>query len=610
MNAFSLIDLSLVWYLTSAVLALVFSESRTLSNAAAGFGGAIGSAMAVMAGAVSLLAAPQLAVQQGQIPWLHIGMQMSGIRAVWLIAIGLPAFLISLYTVAWHRPAQSRSTGLLTNLLMVTAVAAIMVDNLGWLVVMAEIMALCGAFLTGCAKSGKLWFVLGRLGTLLLAFACWQAWRYYGTLDFAAMGAMASQQAPGASIWLPGLAGFGLLAGVIPLHGWAPQAHANASAPAAALFSTVVMKVGLYGMLTVALSGALPPLWLGVLLLVMGMITAFVGGLYALMEHNIQRLLAYHTLENIGIILLGLGAGVTGIALRSPLLVALGFTGGLYHLVNHGLFKTTLFLGAGAVWYRTGHRDIEKLGGIGKKMPLISLSMLVGLMAMAALPPLNGFAGEWVIYQSFFNLGGHEAFVARLLGPLLATGLAITGALAVMCMAKIYGVTFLGAPRTPEAENASCAPGMMTFSTVLAALCCVAGGVAAPWLLPVISRLFPVNGGAVNTVSQPMITLLLLAGLLLPFIVLVVFKGNRLPNRSRGFAWVCGYDHEQSMVITAHGFAMPVKESFAPVLKLRKWLNPVRFIPGWQCDCTAVLFHRIALIELAVLVVVVISRGA
>ena len=169
---------------------------------------------------------------------------------------------------------------------------------------------------------------------------------------------------------------------------------------------------------------------------------------------------------------------------------------------------------------------------------------------------------------------------------------------------KVYALT------TPEVENACCAPWLMTASTLLAALCCVAGGVAAPWFLPIVSQLFPVSGGEISTVSQPMITLLLLAGLLLPFILMVICKGDRLPNRSRGFAWVCGYDHEAAMVITAHGFAMPVKESFAPVLKLRKWLNPVRFIPGWQCSSTAALFHRIALIELAVLVVVVISRGA
>ncbi|HBX15627.1 MAG TPA: formate hydrogenlyase subunit 3, partial [Leclercia adecarboxylata] len=383
MNAFSLINPALGIYVISAVLAWAVCAHKPLSGAIAGIGGAMASAMTVGAGAIALIAS-QTGPLYAEMAWLHIGMQMTGIRAIWLIAIGLPACLVSLYTIAWHRHPQAKANGLLTNLLMAAAVAAIMVDNLGWLVVMAEVMALCGAFLTGCAQSGKLWFVLGRLGTILLAIACWQAWGYYGTLNFGAMSALATAQAPGASIWLPGLAGFGLLAGVIPLHGWAPQAHANASAPAAALFSTVVMKVGLYGMLTVSLSGALPPLWLGVLLLVMGMLTAFIGGLYALMEHNIQRLLAYHTLENIGIILLGLGAGVTGIALHSNLLIALGFTGGLYHLVSHGLFKTTLFLGAGAVWYRTGHRDIEKLGGIGKKMPLISLAMLVGLMAMAA----------------------------------------------------------------------------------------------------------------------------------------------------------------------------------------------------------------------------------
>ncbi len=421
-----------------------------------------------------------------------------------------------------------------------------------------------------------------------------------------------AQQLPlGSDIWLLGVIGFGLLAGIIPLHGWVPQAHANASAPAAALFSTVVMKIGLLGILTLSLLGGNAPLWWGVALLVLGMITAFVGGLYALMEHNIQRLLAYHTLENIGIILLGLGAGVTGIALNQPVLIALGLTGGLYHLLNHSLFKSVLFLGAGSIWFRTGHRDIEKLGGIGKRMPVISIAMLVGLMAMAALPPLNGFAGEWVIYQSFFKLGNSGAFVGRLLGPLLAVGLAITGALAVMCMAKVYGVTFLGAPRTKEAENASCAPILMGVSVVALAICCVIGGVAAPWLLPMISTAVPLPlETAHTTVSQPMITLLLVACPLLPFIIMAIFKGNRLPSRSRGAAWVCGYDHEQSMVITAHGFAMPVKEAFAPVLKLRKWLNPVSLVPGWQNAAAAVLFRRLALIELAVLVVIVVSRGA
>ncbi|POP46419.1 formate hydrogenlyase subunit 3 [Superficieibacter electus] len=616
MSAASLVSQAVVWYVASAVLAFVFCRWKALSGAITGIGGAVASAMVTVAGFITLFAwlhadGQGILTEAAVIPVIHLPIRPTGICAVWLVAIGLPALFVSLFTIDWHRHAQAKANGLLTNLLMAAAVCAVTAYNFATLIAMAEIMALCAAFLTGCAQSGKLWFVLGRLGTLLLAIACWLLWQRYGTLNLAQIHMRVALQPLGSDIWLLGVAGFGLLAGIIPLHGWVPQAHANASAPAATLFSTVVMKIGLFGILALTTLENNVPLWWGAALLVLGMLTAFVGGLYALMEHNIQRLLAYHTLENIGIILLGLGVGVTGITLRSPLLMLLGFTGGLYHLINHSLFKATLFLGAGAVWFRTGHRDIEKLGGIGKKMPLISLSMLVGLMAMAALPPLNGFAGEWVIYQSFFTLSGSDIFAGRLLGPLLAVGLAITGALAVMCMAKVYGVTFLGAPRTKEAENATSAPWLMNISVVLAALCCIAGGVAAPWLLPLISHLFRGDiSAAGSVVSQPMITLLLIACPLLPFIIMLIFKRDRLPARSRGPAWVCGYDHEQSMVITAHGFAMPVKEAFAPVLKLRKWLNPVRFIPGWQCDGTAVLFRRIALVELAVLVVVVVTRGA
>ena len=608
MNAIVMMTSGVAWFAAAAVLALLLSFHKTLSGVIAGIGGAVGSLMTLAAGGVVLLGGQSA---EAVMPLIRHTVAITPLNAIWLITFGLCGLFISLFNIDWHRHQHTKANGLLVNLLMAAAVCTVIASNLGALVVMAEIMALCAAFLTGCAASGKLWFALGRLGTLLMAWTCWLVWSTYGTLELAQINLQAVDMMQNPLLWLPGLVGFALLAGAIPLHGWAPQAHAGASAPAAALFSTVVMKVGLYGMLTVSLAGGVPPLWWGVMLLALGMITAFIGGLYALMEHNIQRLLAYHTLENIGIILLGLGAGVTGIALEQPALIALGLVGGLYHLLNHSLFKSVLFLGAGSVWFRTGHRDIEKLGGIGKKMPVISIAMLVGLMAMAALPPLNGFAGEWVIYQSFFKLSNSGAFVARLLGPLLAVGLAITGALAVMCMAKVYGVTFLGAPRTKEAENATCAPLLMSVSVVALAICCVIGGVAAPWLLPMLSAAVPLPLEPANTtVSQPMITLLLIACPLLPFIIMAICKGDRLPSRSRGAAWVCGYDHEKSMVITAHGFAMPVKQAFAPVLKLRKWLNPVSLVPGWQCEGSALLFRRMALVELAVLVVIIVSRGA
>lgn len=608
MNAVDVIISAVACLTVTAFLSLLFSFYKPLSGWIAGLGGAVGSVMTLTAGVVVLTRGLNAVAV---IPVIHHSIALTPLNAIWLVTFGLCGLFISLFNIDWHRHSQTKPNGLLVNLLLATAVCAVIASNLAALVVMAEIMALCGVFLTGCMQSGKLWFALGRLGTLLLALACWLTWQRYGTLDLVLINERTQMLPLGADIWLLGMAGFGLLAGIIPLHGWAPQAHANASAPAATLFSTVVMKVGLFGMLTLTLVGGQPPLWWGVVLLLAGILTAFVGGLYALMEHNIQRLLAYHTLENIGIILLGFGAGVTGLALNQPTLIAAGFIGGLYHLINHSLFKSTLFLGAGSVWFRTGHRDIEKLGGIGKKMPLISLAMLVGLMAMAALPPLNGFAGEWVIYQSFFALGQSDVFIARLLGPLLAVGLAITGALAVMCMAKVYGVTFLGAPRTREARQACSAPFLMTASVVLLAMCCIAGGVAAPWLLPLLGTAVPLPlTTAHTTVSQPMIALLLIAAPLLPFVLMLFFKRDRLPARARGAAWACGYEHEESMVITAHGFAMPVKENFSAMLKLREKLNPVGWIPGWQSAAAPGLFRRLAVIELAVLVVIVISRGA
>ncbi|EON4218252.1 formate hydrogenlyase subunit 3 [Escherichia coli] len=528
MSAISLINSGVAWFVAAAVLAFLFSFQKTLSGWIAGIGGAVGSLYTAAAGFTVLTGAVGVS---GALSLVSYDVQISPLNAIWLITLGLCGLFVSLYNIDWHRHAQVKCNGLQINMLMAAAVCAVIASNLGMFVVMAEVMALCAVFLTSNSKEGKLWFALGRLGTLLLAIACWLLWQRYGTLDLRLLD-MRMQQLPlGSDIWLLGVIGFGLL--------------------------------------------------------------------------------AYHTLENIGIILLGLGAGVTGIALEQPALIALGLVGGLYHLLNHSLFKSVLFLGAGSVWFRTGHRDIEKLGGIGKKMPVISIAMLVGLMAMAALPPLNGFAGEWVIYQSFFKLSNSGAFVARLLGPLLAVGLAITGALAVMCMAKVYGVTFLGAPRTKEAENATCAPLLMSVSVVALAICCVIGGVAAPWLLPMLSAAVPLPLEPANTtVSQPMITLLLIACPLLPFIIMAICKGDRLPSRSRGSAWVCGYDHEKSMVITAHGFAMPVKQAFAPVLKLRKWLNPVSLVPGWQCEGSALLFRRMALVELAVLVVIIVSRGA
>lgn len=345
MNALSLMDGAVLGFIITAVLALVFAFSRTLSGLLAGVCGAVSSLMAILAaGAVLTGAAPQAA---SPFSFMHMTFQLTALSSIWLIALCIPSLFVSVFNIAWHRHTDVRCNGFLLNLLMAAAVLAVTATNFAMLIVMAEIMALCAVFLTGCSQSGKLWFLLGRLGTVLLAVCAWLLRARYGTLDFVDLQPAVSVFPLTPAIWILGLLGFGLLAGIIPLHGWVPQAHANAAAPAAALFSAVVLKVGLYGILTLSLLGSQLPLWWGVVVLLLGMLTAFVGGLYALMEHNINRLLAYHALENIGIILLGLGVGLIGCALNDTVLIALGLTGGLYHLINHSLFKTTLFLAPG-----------------------------------------------------------------------------------------------------------------------------------------------------------------------------------------------------------------------------------------------------------------------
>ena len=422
--------------------------------------------------------------------------------------------------------------------------------------------------------------------------------------------------------FLLALTGFGLYAGIIPLHAWVPQSHASAPAHVAALFSSALMKIGILGIVKIGLDLlGTPPLWWGAVVLLLAAVTAFIGGLYALMEHDIRRLLAYHSLENIGIILLGIGGAMVGVALNQPGLASLALLAGLFHLLNHSLFKTVLFLGAGGIEFQTGLRDMEKLGGIGRRMPWTAVAMLIALMSMAALPPLNGFASEWLLYQSLFQLSAAPLFIARLAGPLLAVCLALTGALALMCVAKVYTVTFSGLPRSQAAAEATPAPVAMTLSSVLPAMLCLIAGIASPWIIPLFST---VTASVLNTpapmaaqhgvafsagtaVSTPMLTLLLLGMPLLPWMIAALRRGQRLPDRSHGDAWACGYAHSADMVVTASGFTQPLRVMFAPLYRLRLHATPAGVVFAIHRGGLAVICHRLAFIELALLLVVMVA---
>ena len=621
----SLLTLALMIWLLSGIVSWLVAAFARLSSMISGTGGMLASLAVILAAMQILHSGP---AQSITLPVLHFAAEFSPLNGLLLLAMAVPGLFCSLYACAWLNGVNQRKrarTGLLCNLLLAALTAAAISANGAGLILMMELAALCAYFLivqTDDVKSrraGLNQFLSGRLGTLCLILAFALLHHASGSVNFDVL--RHTEFTPGVKslAFLLSLLGFGLYAGIIPLHGWVPQSHSSAPAQAAALFSSALMKIGIMGVIKVGLDllGA-PPLWWGLMVLLLAILTAFIGGLYALMEHDIRRLLAYHTLENVGIILLGVGGAMVGVALNLPVLASLALLAGLFHLFNHGLFKTALFLGAGEIEMQTGIKDMEKLGGMARLMPWTAVAMLIALMSMAALPPLNGFASEWLLYQSLFQLSGSHVFIARLLGPLLAVGLALTGALALMCIAKVFGVTFLGAPRSQAAADATPAPLPMTLASLLLALLCVIFGVASPWLIPHFSAvaasvlnapLMPFAGqGAAMTgtsaVSAPMIALLLLAMPVLPWLIASLLRGQRLPNRLRGDAWACGYGHSPDMVVTATGFAQPLRVMFAPLYRLRQRATPAALVTALHQGWLGAFCRRLAFIELAVLLVV------
>ncbi|MFS7195973.1 proton-conducting transporter membrane subunit [Rahnella inusitata] len=621
----SLLTLALMIWLLSGIVSWLVAAFARLSSLISGAGGMLASLAVILAAMQILHSGP---AQSITLPVLHFAAEFSPLNGLLLLAMAVPALFCSLYACAWLNGVNQRKrarTGLLCNLLLAALTAAATSANGAGLILMMELAALCAYFLivqTDDVKSrraGLNQFLSGRLGTLCLILAFALLHHASGSVNYDVL--RHTEFTPGVKslAFLLSLLGFGLYAGIIPLHGWVPQSHSSAPAQAAALFSSALMKIGIMGVIKVGLDllGA-PPLWWGLMVLLLAILTAFIGGLYALMEHDIRRLLAYHTLENVGIILLGVGGAMVGVALNLPVLASLALLAGLFHLFNHGLFKTALFLGAGEIEMQTGIKDMEKLGGMARLMPWTAVAMLIALMSMAALPPLNGFASEWLLYQSLFQLSGSHVFIARLLGPLLAVGLALTGALALMCIAKVFGVTFLGASRSQAAADATPAPLPMTLASLLLALLCVIFGVASPWLIPHFSAvaasvlnapLMPFAGqGAAMTgtsaVSAPMIALLLLAMPVLPWLIASLLRGQRLPNRLRGDAWACGYGHSPDMVVTATGFAQPLRVMFAPLYRLRQRATPAALVTALHQGWLGAFCRRLAFIELAVLLVV------
>lgn len=460
-------------------------------------------------------------------------------------------------------------------LLMISMSLVVLSSNALAFLVAWELMALSSFALVvsdherhSVQRAAMVYLGATRVGTAFLMAGFFWAYHLTGSWDFNAW-RLAGGSALGPALLI--FIGLAAKAGCWPFHLWLPIAHPAAPAPVSAVMSGVMIKTAIYAMIRLLAVGHFDAPILGPIVLVLGAISAFWGVLFALLQHDLKRLLAYHSVENIGIILMGIGVSMIGIRLHIVLLAQLGLAAALFHTLNHALFKSLLFLGTGAVDARTHTRDVERLGGLIHRMPWTAASFLIGSAAICALPPLNGFASEWLLYQGFFTLARHGYGVGVRLGGLLLMGwLALIGALALACFVKAVGVVFLGRPRSKQAAQAHEGTRGMVAAQILLAVTCAGLGVAASSvLLPLGSVVSSLLGGHsvlthAWTLPMPMIVVLLIITLgALTLWMLALSKSK--PSR-QFITWECGFgDLGPRTEYTASSFAQPIARMFSAV---------------------------------------------
>jgi hydrogenase-4 component B len=500
-----------------------------------------------------------------------------------ILGVGAPAAVYGRWYLAAEREhgsvprAQLGFAVLLVTLALVVAAQSVLCFLVAW-----ELMALAACYLVmfddrraEVRRAGLLYLMATHAAILLLIvlFGWWA--RSAADLTFASLAAAEPAAGERALLLGLGLVAFGLKAGFVPFHFWLPEAHAAAPSHVSALMSGVVIKTGIYGLLRMtALLGA-PPAWWAWLVLILGAGSGVLGVLWALAQHDVKRLLAYHSIENIGIILLGLGAGGLGLAYGIPALAVLGFLGAVLHTLNHALFKSLLFLGAGSLIRATGTRELERLGGLSRVMPLTWVAFLTGSVAIVGLPPLNGFVSEWVVFQALFQAGVSGMPVG--LAVFAAAALGLIGGLALACFAKVCGIVFLGQPRTADAERAAEGPAAAWGPMLALAVACVLIGVFPFTLLPAAVA---VAAGLAGLPPDTALTLTaavrdggtriaLAAGLLAGLIATVAtlrYLGRGSATTALGPTWACGYAAPTTrMQYSASSFAAPLLKVFDPL---------------------------------------------
>jgi hydrogenase-4 component B len=595
----TLLLLMLISYAAGLLLPLCFPARPKMQNFTAHglavFAGMSGIGLGI---AGLLTAEPWTISVPSTLPLLTFAVRLDALSSFFLLTISLVSLAASIYAVGYVTECYGRvPVGLLGSLyngFLLSMTLVVLADHGFFFLIVWELMSLCSYLLvvtehekTDVRYAGLFYLIMTHIGTAFIVLTFLIFFQAGGSFSFEAFRHPEQPLPEGMRTlaFLLALIGFGTKAGIVPLHVWLPYAHPAAPSHISALMSGVMIKTAIYGLIRVYFDffGGHFPWWWGFVVLMIGAVSALLGVMYALMEHDLKSLLAYHSVENIGIILLGIGAGMIFQTYGLAEFAALGLLAGLYHTINHAVFKALLFFGAGSLLYATHTRNMEEYGGLLRRMPWTGAFFLIGAVSIAALPPTNGFVSEWLVFQSLFLSFHLPSIFLKLILPLAAAMLALTGVLALACFAKAFGISFLALPRSAHARHAAEVPVSMRAGMALLALASIVLGLAPMVVVPLLdrvvtlftnvsikSKVLALDGWAlapVNTdfssLSPPVLALLLVVLSLLA-LALVAACGGLVRTRHYK-TWGCGINLTPRMEYTATGFVQPIKRVFSTI---------------------------------------------
>ncbi len=519
------------------------------------------------------------------------GDPLSGFFVTVISILVLP---VSIYSIGYIKNTGNKgSMVFLYNLFILSMYAVVLSGNIITFLISWETMSVVSYFLVTfdrdekSARAGLIYAVMTHIGTAFIIALFFVLYKYTGQMDFSSIRALAANLPVDIKsiVFIFSVIGFGVKAGIIPLHAWLPKAHPAAPSNISALMSGVMIKTGIYGFVRICMDVmGQGPGWWGIAIIIIGAVSSILGVLYALMEHDMKRLLAYHSVENIGIILLGIGASMMFRSNGLYSLASIALIAGLYHVLNHAVFKGLLFLGAGSVMHAAHTKNMEDLGGLIKTMPFTAITFLVGSVSICAFPPFNGFISEWLTYQSLILGFKSSSMVSKIISPMGGAALALTGALAAACFVKAFGIAFLGRPRSRHAENAKEAPLSMIIGMVMLAVLCLVFGIFPNAAITMISSsAFQLTGsqGIVtgNWYHYISDTLAALSPVSILITVLVMFTASIIFVLSAGGkrktvygdSWDCGIPNlTPRMQYTAAAFTKPIRLIFKRIYLPRR----------------------------------------